>query len=62
MEDGRAGVTAFSAVRYRAAHQIVEGGRMFTTGHDADQSSKPTPPRRGSPAAPPTPTAVTPPK
>jgi methyltransferase (TIGR00027 family) len=30
MEHGRASVTAFSAARYRAAHQIVEGGRIFT--------------------------------
>jgi methyltransferase (TIGR00027 family) len=29
MEHGRASVTAFSAARYRAAHQIAEDGRIF---------------------------------
>jgi methyltransferase (TIGR00027 family) len=29
MEHGQASITAFSAARYRAAHQIAEGGRIF---------------------------------
>jgi methyltransferase (TIGR00027 family) len=30
MQTGRASVTAFSAARYRAAHQLLDGGRIFT--------------------------------
>jgi len=30
MENGRASRTAWSAAQYRAAHQVVEGGRIFT--------------------------------
>jgi hypothetical protein len=30
MEHGRASLTAYSAAQYRAAHQVAEGGRIFT--------------------------------
>jgi len=30
MQTGQASVTAFSAARYRAAHQVLDGGRIFT--------------------------------